>query len=467
MNARAKTGPVLPFNGVDGETGLPVLADRTRAQVLAALEERPIDLTAKGLGFRVDPRDLASAGWGVIFPRDADPAVREALAELLAWRREWASRRDERHYRELAGGQGVRLEESKDDYLARLGIGPGTADPQRLPYYLLLVGGPEVISFDFQHQLDVQHAVGRIAFDEVEDYARYAAAVVAAEKGEIDRRKTALFFGTRNPADPATALSADRLLGPVAEALASFCGEQQPKWRVATAVGEAATKDRLRSALTGGERPALLFTATHGLSFGRGNPRQRGEQGALVCQDWPGWEFGAAPLAPEHYFAAQDLGPEADVAGLISFHFACFSAGTPARDLFSHGSRRKPKPLTDQPFVAALPQRLLAHPKGGALAVIGHVEQAWGYSFFWRQLQDQARAFETTCIDLVEGLPVGAAMEAFGDRLKSLADELVRGLELRELRGKVDRDYLKLLWTAHNDAKCYAILGDPATRLAV
>src|SRR5690606_14128684 len=148
------------------------------------------------------PNDLAQAGWAAVFPavegdRDAaarQAAIRDALAPLLAHRRAEATAGDDL-YREHAGELGYRAGESKQQYLARLGAGPGPARPQKVPYYLLLVATPEEIPYRIQYQLDVHYAVGRIAFDTIEEYARYAQSVVEAETGRAARGRRASFFG--------------------------------------------------------------------------------------------------------------------------------------------------------------------------------------------------------------------------------------------------------------------------------
>jgi hypothetical protein len=488
----------MAFNGVDGASGqylTPPLTEHDLANlaqgkpltqpdapVIASPADEQEARHLKELAWRhraateatfapiegVDPKNLAETGWGIVFAVDANPAVREALAPLLEHRRAQAAAKAENRYRELAGAEGVRPNDTKNDFLARHGAGPGPVDPDKLPYYLLLVSGPQTIPYRFQYHLDVQHAIGRIHFvdetgaDDLDAYANYARSVIAAETQAPAPRRAA-FVGVQNPDDKATALSAAELVQPLSDKVAA----DQPGWQLQTLLGDAAKKEGLRRVLGGEDTPTFLFTASHGMGFPAGDARQLPHQGALLCQDWPGPKQHQGEIPQDFYFAGDDLGADARLQGLIAFHFACYGAGTPQMDDFAHHAFTEPKPIAPHPFVASLPQRLLGHPNGGALAVVGHVERAWGYSFLWKQTGRQLDVFSSTLKRLMEGHPVGSAVEYFNERYAELATTL--SSELEELKfGKIPDDYgLAEMWTAHNDARSYAIVGDPAVRLPV
>lgn len=471
---------LLVFNGVNASRGeyllppMPVKDVSALAQGetfdaarLAELRWRHQQATESHYGVKagIDLRNLAETGWGVIFAHDADPSIREALSPLLEHRRAQVTAKYEHYYKEYVSVDAYRPNESKDKFLARHGAGPGPVDPDNVPYYLLIVGDPTSIPYSFQYQLDVQYAVGRIDFgNDLDAYARYAHSVVEAESGTVRLPRKAAFFGVYNPDDKATELSKTYLVEP----LANWTKETLKGWNVDTMLGDAATKPRLSELLGGKDTPAFLFTASHGVGFDVGDPRQLPHQGALLCQEWGGPQTWTDPITHDHYFAGEDVRDDARLLGLLTFHFACYGAGTPLLNDFAHSNRNRERtPIAPHSFVAALPKRLLGHPNGGALAVIGHVERAWGSSFLWRNAGQQLAVFQSTLQQLMEGYPVGAALEFFNERYAELSTSL--SAELEEIRFGKTADDLELasMWTANNDARAYAIIGDPAVRLPV
>jgi CHAT domain len=403
-------------------------------------------------------RNLADTGWAVIFAKDGDPAIREALRPLLNHRRALAAQTEENRYRELFGEDGYQVGESKAQFLARHGAGKtGPPDPDRMPYYILIVGDPTTIPYSFQTALDVQYAVGRIHFATADEYANYARSVVAAETAGRTLPKRAVLFGVRNKDDPAMRASSENLVAP----LAAILKEARPDWQVHLILGEEATKLTLSQIVGGSQTPAFLFAVAHGIGFPSGDERQEAHNGAIVCGDWPGPLEWRKPIPPDFYYSADDVPETAPPFGTFVFSFGSYTAGTPEFEAVAF-SDDEPRRLAARPFVARLPQRLLGHPKGGALGFVGQLERGWGFSFMDPGVGRNLGAFSGALRSLWDGHPIGSAMETFNQRYAELAAELLVASESGADPKEIDQ-----LSIAAKDTRDYAIVGDPAVHLMV
>ncbi len=472
---------LIYMNGIDGVTGQYLLPPMKLAEVAAlAGGEKPeknllswlsgvwhkISTPHLGLPLGVDPADVTKAGWGIVFLKDEDPAVIAALQPLIEHRRKQAGNDTMVKVLEYRAGQ------EWQEWLDGYGVAPGSVQPTKVPYYLLLVGDPARMPLAFGQLLDVEYGVGRLHFDSAAEYTAYAASVIDYEtSAALPNRKEAVFFGTRHPFDAATQMSADHLVSPLADGIPAAGNEpaqpgvaEQWGYPMRKLIGPQATKagllDIIRSA-KGSKPAAFLFSASHGMGFPRGHPDQHSSQGALLCQDWNG--FGN--INASQYFTAADVPDDANVHGMVIFHFACYGGGTPDRDLFIHEPGQKPPAIADAPFLAALPKKWLTHPAGGALACIGHVERAWGTSIISGMSGPQIQTFQNAIGRILIGQPLGYALKDFNERYAALSTGISSTLEKAGWGDKIDQDALATNWIERNDAEGYVLIGDPAVRL--
>ncbi|CAM3574842.1 hypothetical protein G4177_14760 [Corallococcus sp. ZKHCc1 1396] len=469
----------LVLNGIDGVTGqylVPPVELPAAAEVADPKGDAPyfdawkqwlqvVPMGAKTfLPFDVDPTNPVQAGWGVVFHAQASEELRKSLEPLIAHRRGLVEA-DRMHVLTYQPG------ETSHQFLARYAVGVGDVEPTRVPAYLLLVGGPDDIPYDVQHALSLSYYVGRLSFETPAEYMRYAESVVAYETAAtVPNHRQVSWWAPKHLGDRSTHLSADELVTTLARGAPANEKPHYTKTIAAklrytntAAIEDDATKEWLLGALHGREsRPAVLFTASHGLGFPAKDPRQLTDQGALLSQDWSG--FGA--MSPAHYVSAADIQDDARLHGLVAFFFACFGIGTPSHDEFPLDPTRRGEALAQAAFVAALPRRLLSHPGGGALAVIGHVERAWGFSIKPLNLvQSNVQPFNNSLALIMSGQPVGYALRDFRDRYSNLNNLLLTHLDANTPNGKMTPRELIHRWIERNDARNYVMLGDPAVRV--
>jgi hypothetical protein len=454
----AETGDVHPplseaeLHHISGDSAV-VLARAQRGSVLAV--DASVD----------DPMDLAQTGWGVLFASDADSAIKEALAPLLDLRRRQVG--NDKLFRVFEGPLGVRPRQTAAGWAANKGVSlVAPVVPRKgVPYYLMIVGSPARIPFEFQEQFDLQWAVGRLHFDSIDGYAAYAKKVVEYETGVAPKRKRDVaVWMPRNRGDLATPM----LAGAMGENFWGRDGDdplgQRQTFNMRSFIGDGeATKKTLTDIMSGSSAtgaPALLFTGSHGAEWSIDDPAiQRERQGALVTQEWTRGQ----PLQPAHYFAASDVPADAAVHGMVAFIFACFGGGCPATDTYFLTPDGMERPLTPEPLVSALPQALLSR---GALAVIAHVDRAFSYGFEDVTGTSQPQVIRGPLELLMKGKRVGFAVDPLNLLWSSLAAQL--GLALGgnlPNRPKPTSPTIANLFIARDDARNYIVLGDPAVRL--
>jgi hypothetical protein len=419
-----------------------------------------------------DPNDLTQAGWGILFASDADPAIQAHLQPLIDLRKSQVQ--DPSLFKIFSGSTGVLPGQTAANWAQQRGVSlTAPVNPYQggVPFYLLIVGSPDRISFEFQALLKMQWAVGRLYFDNVEDYGRYSQAVVEYESKSFTplQSKNAALWVTRNFGDAATAILCS-LISQEFLAPSNLLGARR-QFNLSPFMADKATKTQLIEILRGnvpGGAPAVIFTGSHGCEYSAANPEtQRRLQGAFATQEW----IPKTPASSDNQFCADDIPPDAKLQGTMGFLFACFSGGCPVQSTYYVLQDCTPVNITPVPMIASLPQALLSR---GMLAMIAHVDMAFPYAFQDANGTPQVGAVRTPLELLMGGKRAGLAADSLSILWSARAAQLAMAQSQSPAGPAVGASLysspnpaLAQMTIARDDARNYIVLGDPATQLRI
>lgn len=426
--------------------------------------------TAEGVSYRSeierktpDPGDPRQAGWTFLVNAE-DPRRNEieTILEPLAKHRGMVNPKEPLLFNNASSDEW--FDWLHDNYYAL------ELEGKKTPQFILIVGGPEQVPFLFQSILDTVANVGRVDFDNLDDLQSYVNKLIRLETAEkpIVKNEAILFAPDGGLHDP-TYFSRKYMVEPLAEHLRDKLGI-----KVHALIGDEATKANL-TALLSTSQSAFVYTASHGLGAMKESFEfQKRYNGAICCQH-------QKSLTRDDLFSADDVTlAQPFLEGSVFFQFACFGYGTPAQSDYAHWLPEEggiPKQYTKADFIAALPRRLLAHPRG-PIAFIGHLDTAFLHAFVDVETPHILERWHTRISQFVKAVnqilkvqPSGLAMHDMNMRY-AVCNALITNTYDRERRGKLKwTDQLRSTfldnWIIRGDAQNYMIFGDPAARLRI
>lgn len=444
------------FDGIDMATGRPTISAISPSalgrKILSRQQDamwRPATKDEDKETERGVPKD-----WALVCRPDLDPEIRDRLNPLIMKR----------------NGRVLPYTGELDTITWAKNLNDVGVDAPESNMYLLLIGSPKDIPFDFEKILTPQHAVGRLYLPNADAYSRYVQTLLTYEDDDTSTgicRRHVEFFATDDT--PATLSSTEKLVKPLMQSVINLKAE---KYQVVSRLGDEATLigvlDRFRSYKDAGA-PAITFLASHGAEVsGELRPAY---QGSWVPQGAPALGREALPKeAREHYltgeaFASGELSPH----GSILFNFSCFGAGLhqefTLRNLILEDTIEPDDP---NPLVSSLSHWLLSNDRP-ALAYISTLDRT---SNVFSLLPNGIRPFRKMISLILKGTQIGIACQLFWEEsatlmqgANQLLESAIQSGEKPETLPKKEAEALGLNWTMAYELDNFVIEGDPAAQL--